>query len=74
MGRIQNNTRHGSLYEDGECVAPVGAPCDGVAYNTLMNTVGIGNPVPSTMGGMGSGDLYPSLGGIQKKRRWVRKK
>lgn len=73
MGRTAIKGRN--LFEDGEVIMnPVqSAPCDGVAYNTLTNTVGVGNVVPAGMTGMGSGDRYPSLGGIQKKHRWVRK-
>lgn len=34
--------------------------CD-VVYNTPMNTVGIGDPIPFSSGSYGSGDLFGSV-------------
>lgn len=46
--------------------------CDGVVYNTPMNTIGIGDPVPASMGTFGSGDRFD--GGIGKKSKNKNKK
>lgn len=46
--------------------------CDGVVYNTPMNTIGIGDPVPAGMGIFGSGDRFD--GGIGKKSKNKNKK
>ena len=37
----------------------------GVVYNTPMNTVGVGDPVPFSTTGLGSGDRFD--GGFSKK-------
>ena len=40
-----------------------------VVYNTPMNTLGIGNPVPATMNTLGSGDLFQ----FSQKRKKIKK-
>lgn len=40
-----------------------------VVYNTPMNTLGIGNPVPAGMNTLGSGDLFQ----FSPKRKKIKK-
>ena len=40
-----------------------------MCYNTTMNTLGIGDPVPATMNTLGSGDLFQ----FSPKRKKIKK-
>lgn len=48
--------------------------CDGVVYNTPMNTVGIGDPVPFGIGTYGSGDRFDTTPDSKSKVKNKNKK
>lgn len=48
--------------------------CDGVVYNTPMNTIGIGDPVPFGINSFGSGDRFDTTPGSNRKSKNKNKK